>query len=268
MLVTSLGSGSSGNSLLVSSGQTTLLIDAGVAARRVKQALSRLPSATGSGRELDGILISHEHYDHVRGLTTLLKGHRYPVWSTDGTKAYVQRRLDCHWLPETGQRGFAIGEIEVETISVQHDAAEPVGFTLTDKTCRVVVFTDLGCWNEQHAMAIASADLVIVEANYDERMLWSGSYPAHLKRRISAPDGHLSNDDCASLLASGLTDRTCEIWLAHLSLNNNQPEIARARVTASLESRAVVPEIVALPRNVAEFSWDSTRPRTKQSRLW
>ncbi|HLI50579.1 MAG TPA: MBL fold metallo-hydrolase, partial [Thermomicrobiaceae bacterium] len=104
MLVTSLGSGSSGNSLLVTSGGTSLLIDAGVAARRVTQALAR---AGGPPRELNGILLSHEHHDHVRGLATLLKGQRCPVWSTAGTQAYLARGLACEWLPATGESSFS-----------------------------------------------------------------------------------------------------------------------------------------------------------------
>lgn len=268
MLVTSLGSGSSGNSLLVSAGQTCLLIDAGVAARRVKQGLDKLGGAFGPACQLDGILLSHEHHDHVRGLATLLKGQHCPVWSTEGTRGYLSRSLECQWLPATCRRSFIVGEIEIEPIAVNHDAAEPVGFVLSDGSHRVAVFTDLGCWNEQHAAAVASADLVVIEANYDERMLWSGSYPARLKRRISASTGHLSNTDCASLMATSLTGDTREIWLAHLSLNNNHPEIAREQVITTLGDSSSLPEVVALPRNVAGFSWDSARPRPKQSRLW
>lgn len=268
MLVTSLGSGSSGNSLLVSSGQTCLLIDAGVAARRVKQALAKAGGPIGPALQLNGILLSHEHHDHVRGLATLLKGQRCPVWSTEGTRGYLSRSLDCQWLSGACQTPFIVGDIEIDPIAVSHDAAEPVGFVLSDSSHKVAVFTDLGCWDEQHAAAVASADLVVIEANYDERMLWSGGYPARLKRRISASTGHLSNADCASLLAASLNGDTREIWLAHLSLNNNHPEVAREQVITALGDSSSLPEIVALPRNVAGFSWDSARPRPKQARLW
>jgi phosphoribosyl 1,2-cyclic phosphodiesterase len=228
MRLHSLGSGSSGNSFLVSTATTAVLIDAGVAIRACQTAVRQLLN----GRALDAIVISHEHIDHVRALGSLTRHAALPVVTTEGTRRAIGQERG--WTRAVAGGRFAIGDIEIEFVSVSHDAAEPCGFVICHGGARTAIFTDLGHAGPQVLEAVASADAVVLEANYDSAMLRYGPYPAHLKRRIQGPAGHLSNDDCATLLAGVVSDRTRAIWLAHLSHTNNTPDVAAGTVRDAL----------------------------------
>jgi phosphoribosyl 1,2-cyclic phosphodiesterase len=242
MHVFSLGSGSSGNGFLLDTGDIALLIDCGVAVRACQFAIREL----GVADRLAGIVVSHEHIDHVRAIPSITRKLDIPLITTTGTHGALRTtlRLDRR---ASGER-YSNGSLEVTFIGVSHDAAEPCGFVAEHDGTRVAVFTDLGHVSQAVLEAIASADIVVLEANYDRQMLINGPYPAHLKRRIQGPAGHLDNDDCATALAATVSARTRAIWLAHLSDKNNQPEIAVGTVREAIALMGYDAPVRALPR--------------------
>ena len=262
--VTSLGSGSSGNALLIRTEGTTLLVDCGVGARRLTPALGAL----GLGpADVDAVLISHEHGDHARELPQFVAAGK-PVFSTRGTSNAVQlpprARLEC--LPT---RPLGFNDIEVAAIPVTHDAAEPCGFLVRTKAGAVTVLTDLGGPSATAAEAIAESLLVVVEANHDEAMLRRGPYPQYLQRRILSDSGHLSNAACAELLVNGLrgSRRLATIWLAHLSETNNRPHLARQTVARRLAQVGLALDIHALPRRSTSDTWTPGTARQGAAQL-
>lgn len=253
MRLHSLGSGSSGNAFLLTTETTAVLLDAGVGARTC---LAGVRGLLGE-RQLDAIVVSHEHIDHVRALKPLLRRASCPVVTTAGTREAIKH--EGRWTRAVRGGRFATGDIEIEFVAVSHDAAEPCGFVITAGERRVALFTDLGYAGSEVLAAIATADTVVFEANYDREMLRRGGYPAHLKRRIQGPAGHLSNDDCATALVGALSDRARAVWLAHLSHNNNTPDIAVATVQEALRLIGSPVPVRALPRfALTEVSADVT----------
>jgi phosphoribosyl 1,2-cyclic phosphodiesterase len=254
MRVTSFGSGSCGNAFLIQSGETALLIDSGISIRRLRTGLAAAGVAPDS---LTAVLVSHEHHDHVRSLTQIVRYYQSVVMATPGTLSAlgIERTIRSQSLP-TG-RPHQIGRAEVLPLPVSHDAAEPVGFFIDDGETRVAVFTDLGRTGDQMAEVIADAHLVILESNYDELMLERGRYPRYLKRRIGGQLGHLSNRDCARFLAQHLGSRTVEIWLAHLSANNNTPARVHTILDTELGRGSAKPRIRVLPRRGDDTIWNS-----------
>jgi len=253
MRVTSFGSGSNGNAFLVQAGSTALLIDAGVPIRLLCTGL-RL-AGVGDG-QLTAALITHEHIDHVRAAAQLCRYQPVPYLATEGTIGAL-RHCPADWTRVSASASLRVGEIDVTPIAVSHDAAEPVGFVVEHDGVRVSLFTDLGETTEDVCSALSDSSLIVLESNYDEQMLRSGPYPAHLKRRIRGPRGHLGNADCADLLAAHMSDRTSDVWLAHLSVKNNRPDIARASAEMRLGGAAACPTISTVPRFGASISWDS-----------
>ena len=199
MRIISLGSGSSGNGFLLDTGEVAVLIDCGVAVRTCQSAIRDL----GVIDRLAGIIVSHEHSDHVRSIPSITRKLDIPLITTHGTHGALRThlRLDRH---ASGQR-YSNATLEVSFIGVSHDAAEPCGFVAEHAGLRVAVFTDLGYVTPEVLEALSSADIIVLEANYDRQMLMYGPYPAHLKRHIQGPAGHLSNDDCATALVGGGT---------------------------------------------------------------
>ena len=257
MLVTSFGSGSNGNAFLVQSGTTSLLIDAGVPIRLLR---SGLKHAGVDDRQLTAALISHEHVDHVRSLPQLLKYQTAQWMGTDGTIRAL-RSTGAEWSRIQPGLSFAVNTLTVTPISVSHDAEEPVGFLIQEGDVRAGIFTDLGESNADVCSALRGATLIVLESNYDERMLQAGPYPAHLKRRIRGPLGHLGNHACAELLAGHVGEQTAEVWLAHLSEKNNRPEIARISTELRLTGCAAPPIVTTVPRFGSSISWDSDQIR-------
>ncbi|MEX1157965.1 MAG: MBL fold metallo-hydrolase [Thermomicrobiales bacterium] len=242
MRVVSLGSGSSGNGFLLDTGTIALLIDCGVAVRACQSAIRDY----GVAGRLAGIVVSHEHGDHVRGIPSITRRLDIPLITTHGTHGALRTtlRLDRH---ASGQR-YADSTLEVTFIGVSHDAAEPCGFVVEHDGMRVAIFTDLGYVSCEVLDALDGADIIVLEANYDVRMLMNSHYPPHLKRRIQGPAGHLSNDDCATALAATASSRTQAIWLAHLSDKNNTPNAAVGAVSEALALAGLDIPIAPLPR--------------------
>ncbi len=262
--MTSLGSGSSGNALLVQTPTATLLVDCGVGVRKLTNALA----ASGKRlQDIDAVLLSHEHVDHNRE-TGRLQRAGATIISTQGTasSSNLDREL-C--LSLTHGRSVSFRGLDITGIAVAHDAAEPCGFLIRAGAATICVFTDLGSVTGEVGEAIAEASLVVLEANHDEQMLRRGPYPVHLQRRILADTGHLSNTTSADLLARALrsSQQTPTIWLAHLSETNNKPRLAVTTVTKRLAQSGLRLEVEALPRREAGPTWSSATPPKAQRQL-
>lgn len=234
-MVCPLYSGSSGNSTFIKNKDGGILVDAGVSCRAVKTGLD------GIGQSMDGIraiFVTHEHIDHIRGLKVLLKHHDIPLYASAGTLEYLELHdcipPDCT-VSVIGPQGVYIGDMHVVPFHTPHDAAESMGFSVElGGGRRVCVATDLGFVTDEVRAHLCGSDLVVLESNYDKRMLECGSYPYPLKRRILGQTGHLSNDHCAEELCCLANNGTTRFFLAHLSRENNVPELARQTAIAAL----------------------------------
>ncbi len=225
----SIASGSSGNCIYVGSESTHLLVDAGISG---KKTIEGVESLGVSMRDIDGILITHEHNDHVNGLGVLSRKYEIPVYATRGTIEAVRRmgslgEIDASLFHEIRvQEKFVLKDITVNTLPISHDAAEPVAYRFSCDQKRMAVVTDLGTYDEVTVASLQRLDAILVEANHDIRMLEAGPYPYPLKRRILGDSGHLCNEASGRLLSALLHDRMSTIMLGHLSQENNLPELA------------------------------------------
>ncbi len=223
-----LFSGSSGNALFCQYGNTRLLIDAGKPGRAIEAALRGIGAAPES---LSGLLITHEHSDHIAGAGVLARRYGLPIYATRGTWLGMEGKLGK--LPPALCRSFVagedfyLGEIGVESYSIPHDAADPVGFRLWGGGLSIGIATDLGCFPQSVYERIAGSPLVLLESNHDPDMLRANPhYAMPLKRRILGDHGHLSNESCASALLHLIASGTETLILGHLSGENNTPELA------------------------------------------
>jgi phosphoribosyl 1,2-cyclic phosphodiesterase len=264
--VTSLGSGSCGNSLLVRAPDATILVDCGVGVTRMTRTLSALG---GKLADVDLLLVSHEHVDHVRELARFVASETL-ILSTPGTAAAAQIPRK-RWVPLQPMRPHPVSGVEVLAVPVSHDATEPCGFLIRAGSGTCVVLTDLGAPSDAVAEVVADADLVVLEANHDEGMLRRGPYPLHLQRRILSDSGHLSNDACAELLAAALqgSRRLPTVWLAHLSETNNRPRLAVRTVHQRLARSGIHIDPAPLPRREVSATWqvEQARPGIAQLAL-
>lgn len=258
VLVCSLGSGSSGNATLIrSAANRTLLIDCGVQYPRLRKNLARLGIHPN---DIDTVVISHEHSDHTQAARPLREAARIPIVASPEFVA------DATWLNDVVTDAFdpygtwTVGDLTIIPCRVTHDAAT-YGFVVEADGCSVALFTDLGGASDAVRAAVGGADLIVIEANYDGAMLDAGSYPWFLKARIKGRGGHLSNADCGDLLAQAFThDRPRDVWLAHLSTNNNAPETAVRTVSGALHAAGLFhATVTALPRYTNGPVWQCVR---------
>ncbi len=234
MKVSVFASGSSGNCLLLSSGDTNILIDAGISMRRVEAALAQ----TGhTMREIGGVLITHEHSDHISGLRMLLKYYHVPVYAPRTVAARLRGMLPeidgCLQVIPVGE-SFLLGQLFIRAFHTPHDTDESVGYRVEGDGIFALA-TDMGCVTDEVLEGLAGADTVLIESNHDEEMLRYGPYPVYLKRRILSDHGHLSNDTCALLALKLAQSGTERIILGHLSRENNTPMRALDTVRGGLE---------------------------------
>lgn len=219
----SLGSGSAGNALLVESGATRLLVDCGFSLAETEARFARL-ERTPEG--LAGILVTHEHGDHVGGVFRLARRYGLSVWATHGTLAACKRQadgIDCRAFDSHSR--FAIGGIEIEPFPVPHDAREPAQFVFSDGMRRLGILTDVGEITPHISRTLSACDALVLECNHDAGMLARSRYHAALKRRISGRLGHLDNEAAAALLRQVVSDDLQHVVAAHLSRENNCPTI-------------------------------------------
>jgi len=238
----SLASGSSGNALVVEHEGFAMLVDCGLAPRRLATLLREAGIAP---TELGAVLFTHEHSDHVGGVNVVPRTHDIPFVMTPGTfranpfaggaPAFARRRVVEQPLGSTR----TLGPFEVTSFPVSHDGEEVCGYLIEAGGFTTAVFTDLGVAEEHLREPLSKADLLVIEANHDEQMLWNGPYPWHLKRRVASDRGHLSNIACARFLCQVLPERGREVWLAHLSKTNNFAPIASSTVRAELHAHGM-----------------------------
>ena len=246
----SFASGSSGNAALLSCDDTHILIDMGISCRRVCQCLARLGLTPG---DLTGILITHEHTDHIAGLATWIKKYRAPILCTPGTALQLEYRLagisELLHTAEPWEPVCVGGPFTALMLPTSHDCAQGCGFGIQGPDGLLCVYTDTGVLPDHRTRAyLMFSDMLVLESNYDEDMLRSGPYPFALKRRILGEEGHLSNDTAAEIaLACGEID-TRTILLAHLSKENNTPQRALETVGAPLEAIQWGGRLEVLPR--------------------
>jgi phosphoribosyl 1,2-cyclic phosphodiesterase len=233
MRFASLGSGSRGNGLLVQQGRTTLLVDCGFGLREVRERLERLGLAP---QELTAVVVTHEHGDHLGGVVRLAGKYALPVYLTHGTWTEASRtsigQVDVRVFDS--HVAFPLGDLEVSPFPVPHDAREPVQFVFSDGTRRLGLLTDTGCITTHVVRMLSGCDALVLECNHDPDLLEAGAYPIALKRRIAGDYGHLSNADAARLLAETERGRLQHVVAAHLSEQNNRPELARTALSDAL----------------------------------
>ena len=234
MQIFTLASGSSGNCTLITEGETAVLIDAGISARRITTALAQLEL---SPAQLSGILITHEHTDHVSGLKTLLKNFDIPIFAPRTVASHLYRSIvgiEDFLRPLVSGQDERLGGFSVLPFRTPHDTPESVGYRLTGEEASFGLCTDLGHVTDEVLEGLLGVNVALIEANHDPQMLRDGPYPPMLKRRILSEHGHLSNEDCACLAAALFESGTGSIVLGHLSRENNSPGLAKETVRTAL----------------------------------
>jgi len=231
----SLYSGSTGNSLYVESNNTKILIDSGVSAKKIKSALSSFDSNIS---EIDAILVTHEHSDHVQSLGTLSKTHNIPVFANtetwDAMPKQTEKILPSNKTLFKMSEKFEIGDLTIEPFPIPHDAANPCGFNIFNKKDKISILTDVGHINNNIIGQLEGSSFIMLESNYDPQILKACSYPYLLKRRIDGPTGHLPNEDAGKTISHLLTTGLKKVMLGHLSKENNFPELAYKTVVEEL----------------------------------
>jgi phosphoribosyl 1,2-cyclic phosphodiesterase len=259
--VLNLGSGSSGNALIIDDGHVRLLVDCGIGPRTIAAGLHTLGLTWSM---LDLALISHEHIDHIKALPAVLRAN-VPILCTEGT-ARAGGIGDGQFQPVDHAARFELQGARIASIPTSHDASDPCGFRIElDGSC-ICVLTDTGELRDHFVDQLLGADLIVLESNHDERMLRTGPYPIHLKRRVASPHGHLSNDSAGELLREVLGKSTVppEIWLGHLSQTNNRPEIALRTVRGALGAIGRDVEVSVMSRRSEMQLWE---PSTREIQL-
>ena len=258
---TTLASGSTGNAALVSCGDTHILLDAGISAKRITAGLAELGVKP---HQLSAILLTHEHSDHVSGLRVLTKKAGAPIYATRSTlwEWYKRNRCDevkALFRKQEAGTGFQIGSLWVESFPTPHDAADSVGYSIAGEGKRVVLCTDLGHVTQEVRQAVKGCDLLVCETNHDVDWVRSGPYPYYLKQRILGDCGHLSNEAGAELAAFAVETGARSVILAHLSQTNNTPVRAYDTVALRLLSMDCDPErdisLTVAPRNTVGTTW-------------
>ena len=251
MKFASLGSGSEGNALLVAVGRTLVLMDCGFG---LKDTLARLARLNVSAEQLSGIVVTHEHGDHISGVARLARKFNLPVWLTHGT-LHNQHQVfaGIAGLHEIGpHQTFAIGGIEIAPYPVPHDAAEPVQFVFSDGVRRLGVLTDTGCSTTHIEHILSGCHALALECNHDTEMLMNGAYPYSLKQRVGGRFGHLSNQEAAGILSRLDTSRLQHLIAAHLSRKNNTAGLAVQALSCALNCE---PSWVEVATQSKGFSW-------------
>ncbi|GGE53680.1 putative metallo-hydrolase YycJ [Pullulanibacillus camelliae] len=235
-----LASGSTGNAVYVETDHHRLLIDCGLSGKKLDALFAKIDR---SAKDLDAILVTHEHSDHIKGLGVFSRRHRLPIYANEKTWKAMATSIgdipvDQKFVFQTGGLQ-SFGDIEVESFGVSHDAAEPMFFVFRHQQKQLTLLTDVGYVSDKIKGTIKQSDAYIIEANHDINMLMAGRYPWNVKRRILGDSGHISNEDAGTALTDVLDDRTKKIYLAHLSKDNNLKELARMSVQQKLEQHGL-----------------------------
>ncbi|MDE2584949.1 MAG: MBL fold metallo-hydrolase [Betaproteobacteria bacterium] len=251
MRFASLGSGSRGNALVVEAGRTRVLLDCGFSLRATEARLNRLGLGAA---DLSGVLVTHEHSDHLAGVVRLAKKHRLPVWLTRGTAvalaADVRQEVDIRFLDS--HEPMAVGDLQIQPYPVPHDAREPVQFTFADGARKLGVLTDAGSITAHMLEVLAGCAGLVLECNHDPELLAASRYPTFLKQRVGGRYGHLANATAASLLAQLQQEKLQHVVAAHLSQENNRPSLATAALAGAMNCD---PGWIGVADQEAGFDW-------------
>lgn len=227
MKICSLSSGSSGNSVYVETEKSKILVDVGFSGRQIEFLLNKIGRKT---RDIDMIFVTHEHIDHVKGVGVISRKYDIPIYATEGTwigmrnKIGLIRPRNIHLL--RANKPENIRDFDLLPFAIYHDARDPIGFIIMQKDQKITIMTDTGCINDRIISTIKNSNVYYIEANHDIDMLANGPYTEKLKKRIASKFGHLSNIDSARVLSEILKGERERILLAHLSKENNLPEVA------------------------------------------
>ena len=251
MRFASLGSGSQGNSLVVEAGATRVLLDCGFGLAATVARLARLGLVP---EDLGAIVVTHEHDDHIGGVARLARRHGIPVWLTPGTlsgfEALFAGVTDVRMIHN--YEVFAVGDVEVQPFPVPHDAREPAQFVFSDGARRLGVLTDVGCSTRHIEATLSGCDALVLECNHDAEMLRRSSYPQKLRERIAGRFGHLDNSAAAELLRNLDKGKLKHLIAAHLSQENNHPDLARAALSAVMNC---APEWIGIADQDEGLAW-------------
>ncbi len=235
-----LASGSTGNAIFVESGEHSFLVDAGLSGKQMEglfQGIERKMS------DLTGILVTHEHSDHIKGVGIVARKYKLPIYANEKTWTAMNHLIGE--IPTEQKFQFdmetvkTFGNLSIESFGVSHDAAEPMFYVFHEGQKKLVLITDTGYVSDRMKGIISNADSYVFESNHDVQMLRMGKYPWNIKRRILSDVGHVCNEDAAIAMSEVIGDRTKHIYLAHLSLDNNMKDLARMSVGQTLESRGI-----------------------------
>lgn len=246
MELTSLASSSEGNSIFVGTKNTKVLVDCGISAKRIENSLKELGMKAS---QMDAILVTHEHSDHIKGLGVMARRYGIPMFATSGT---IDAMLSSGKIGEVSHdlfygveadRSFTLGDMIVNPTRISHDAAEPVCYSFEADDVKASIATDLGDYDDYIIEKLKDSNILFVEANHDVNMLQVGRYPYYLKQRILGSKGHLSNDRCACLLNDVISDCTSHVYLGHLSKENNYAQLAYETVKTELKMQDISLEV-------------------------
>ncbi len=237
----SLASGSSGNCQYIGSKETKLLLDAGLTGKYITGALE---SIDVDAKDINGILVTHEHSDHIKGIGAMMRKYNIPLYVNENTWEVIKGKLGKVEGKEinvfSGYNSFRIGDIIVDPYSISHDASDPVGYSFISNDVKISIATDLGCMTDGIIENIKDSNLLVIESNHDIEMVKVGKYPWFLKKRILGEKGHLSNEDAGRTIAKVVdTGNVNYVVLAHLSKENNFPELAYETVKGILEENKI-----------------------------
>ncbi|SMC26297.1 Phosphoribosyl 1,2-cyclic phosphodiesterase [Clostridium acidisoli DSM 12555] len=235
----SLYSGSSGNSIFVASENSRVLIDAGLPGKHIEKALSDIGE---NPNDIDGIFVTHEHIDHIKGVGVLSRKYDIPIYANDLTWNSMMTnigKIKEHNIKVIDEKAVNIKDLDVVGYRIPHDAVMPSGYSIMCKNKKVCVATDLGYFSEEVKQELKDADVILLESNHDVEMLKFGPYPYSLKRRILSNVGHLSNEDCGKAIVDIMGNKKKTIALGHLSKTNNYPELAFKTVVNVLNSNGI-----------------------------
>lgn len=239
-----LASGSSGNAFYIESDKARLLVDVGLSGKQMDKLFQEVDVDPNG---IDGILVTHEHTDHIKGLGVLARKYNLPIYANSKT----WRKMDGTLGKLTPEQKFefntdsvkTFADIDVQSFAVSHDAADPMFFTFHQGDEQVALVTDLGYVSDKIKQLIKGANAFVFESNHDINMLQMGHYPWSVKRRILGDYGHISNEDCGLALSEVITHNTERIYLAHLSKDNNMKDLARMSVDQILRERGIVMDL-------------------------
>lgn len=241
----SLYSGSSGNSLFVQSEKTNILVDAGVSCKKIVSALESIDINPDS---ISAILITHEHKDHIAGLATISKKYNIPVYANEMTWKFIEQdKLNSDNIKLfTPNKIFTVNDMVIHPFRIPHDAADPCGFNISVGNSKISIATDLGYIDDNIFSYLKDSSFVLLESNYDPEVLKLSSYPSSLKRRITGPEGHLSNNTAAQVITTLFNYGLKSAMLGHLSKETNFPELAYHTVLNELQSNNITENDLSL----------------------